>query len=86
MNSVRGLPCKNKAFYSLETQHGRRVTKVYLCKYFSLSANFWNVRNEMTLLDDPNIKTKNTVSSNIDNVLEYPFFPSELLFSVGHDF
>ena len=28
-NSVRGLPCKNKAFYSPETQHGRRVIKVY---------------------------------------------------------
>ena len=27
-NSVRGLPCKNKAFYSPETQHGRRVIKV----------------------------------------------------------
>ena len=29
-NSVRGLPCKNKAFYSPETQHGRRVIKVLL--------------------------------------------------------
>ena len=28
-NSVRGLPCKNKAFYSPETQHGRQVTKIY---------------------------------------------------------
>ena len=28
-NSVRGLPCKNKAFYSPETQHGRRVIRVY---------------------------------------------------------
>ena len=28
-NSVRGLLCKNEAFYSPETQHGRRVTKVY---------------------------------------------------------
>ena len=25
----RGLACKNKAFYSPETQHGRRVRKVY---------------------------------------------------------
>ena len=29
-NSVQGLPCKNKAFYSPETQHGRRVIKVGL--------------------------------------------------------
>ena len=28
-NSARGLPCKNKAFYSPETQHGRRVVKVH---------------------------------------------------------
>ena len=28
-NSVRGLSCKNKAFYSSETHHGRRVTKVF---------------------------------------------------------
>ena len=28
-NSVRGLPCKNKAFYSPETQHGHRVIRVY---------------------------------------------------------
>ena len=27
--SGRGLPCKNKAFYSPETQHGRRVIRVY---------------------------------------------------------
>ena len=26
--SGRGLPCKNKAFYSSKTQHGRQVTKV----------------------------------------------------------
>ena len=25
----RGLPCENKAFYSPETQHGRRVIRVY---------------------------------------------------------
>ena len=34
-NLVRGLPRKNKAFYSPETQHGRRVIKVYC---FSLTA------------------------------------------------
>ena len=28
-SAVRGLSCKNKAFYSPETQHGRRVIKVY---------------------------------------------------------
>ena len=28
-NSAQGLPCKNKACYSPETQHGRQVTKVY---------------------------------------------------------
>ena len=28
-NSVRGLPCKNKAFYSPETQHDCRVIRVY---------------------------------------------------------
>ena len=28
-NSVRGLPCKNKAFHSPETHHGRRVIRVY---------------------------------------------------------
>ena len=33
-NSVGGLPCKNKAFYSPETQHGRRVIKVYQRKPF----------------------------------------------------
>ena len=27
--SDRGLPCENKAFYSPETQHGRRVIRVY---------------------------------------------------------
>ena len=27
-NSLLGLPCKNKAFHSPETQHGRRVIKV----------------------------------------------------------
>ena len=34
-NSVRGLPRKNKAFNSPETQHGCRVIKVYC---FSLTA------------------------------------------------
>ena len=29
-NSVQGLPCKNKAFYSAEVQHDRRVIKVFL--------------------------------------------------------
>ena len=29
-NSVRGLGCKDKAFYSPETQHGRRVRKAYV--------------------------------------------------------
>ena len=28
-SSVRGLSYKNKAFYSPETQHGRRVINVY---------------------------------------------------------
>ena len=28
-NSVQGLPCKNKTFYSPETQHGHRVRSVY---------------------------------------------------------
>ena len=28
-NSVRGLPCKNKVFYSPDIQHGRRVIKVF---------------------------------------------------------
>ena len=27
--SGRGLPCENKAFYSPETQHDRRVIRVY---------------------------------------------------------
>ena len=27
---MQGLPCKNKAFHSPETQHGCRVIKVYL--------------------------------------------------------
>ena len=29
INSVQGLPCENKTFYSPETQHGCRVIKVY---------------------------------------------------------
>ena len=37
-NSAQGLPCKNKAFYSPETQHGCRVIKVYwLAKVMPLS-------------------------------------------------
>ena len=42
-NSVRGLAGKNKALYSPETQHGRRVRKVYtrnrryLCSFGSYS-------------------------------------------------
>ena len=35
-NSVQGLPCKNKAFYSPVTQHGRRVIMVY-CHHLSSS-------------------------------------------------
>ena len=30
--SGRGLPCKNKVFYSPETQHGRRVIRDYWLK------------------------------------------------------
>ena len=35
-NSVRGLPCKNKAFYSPETKHGYQVKKGLLSCSFGL--------------------------------------------------
>ena len=39
MNSVRGLPCNHKAFYSPETQHGRCVIRVYHLRNSDLVIN-----------------------------------------------
>ena len=44
-NSLRGLPCKNKAFYSPETQLGRRVIKVHLCSVCIFISLIYSVPN-----------------------------------------
>ena len=39
-NSLQGLPCKSKAFYSPETKHGRQVGKVnWLPKSFGCKSD-----------------------------------------------
>ena len=49
-NSVWGLPCKNKAFYSSETQHDRQVIKVYGADNLSLDWPTVSFRNMVMLI------------------------------------
>ena len=52
-NLVRGLLCKTKAFYSPETQHGRRVIKVYHAR--RVSKNFISRRNLQVWATEPKL-------------------------------